>query len=298
MPEIRVIAPGRTYRVDSDATHSPMFHQCEGLWIGENVSFKDLKVGLHRLHPGASSRPTTCSCASGRATSRSPSRAPRSTSMFEQRPAEGPLARSVGLGPGAPERGAQLGPRPRALHRLRLRLGHRSPGDAALRRRTTCACSSTATCASWRSSSDTLSHRSRRVRQDHAISRVLVARVLQSADRHRGAGRAADHVRHGGRGAAPGRRRRSRGVVVGEVLAVERHPNADRLNVCQVDAGTGAAAATSSAARRTCAPASRCRARWSVPSCRPRRRDGKPFGSSSASCAASRARACCARRAS
>ncbi|MEO7546853.1 MAG: phenylalanine--tRNA ligase subunit alpha, partial [Ramlibacter sp.] len=44
MPEIRVICPGRTYRVDSDATHSPMFHQCEGLWLGENVSFKDLKV--------------------------------------------------------------------------------------------------------------------------------------------------------------------------------------------------------------------------------------------------------------
>jgi len=44
MPEIRVIAPGRVYRVDSDATHSPMFHQVEGLWIGENISFKDLKV--------------------------------------------------------------------------------------------------------------------------------------------------------------------------------------------------------------------------------------------------------------
>ena len=44
MPEIRVIAPGRTYRVDSDATHSPMFHQVEGLWIGENISFKDLKA--------------------------------------------------------------------------------------------------------------------------------------------------------------------------------------------------------------------------------------------------------------
>ena len=43
MPEIRVIAPGRVYRVDSDATHSPMFHQVEGLWIGENVSFSDLK---------------------------------------------------------------------------------------------------------------------------------------------------------------------------------------------------------------------------------------------------------------
>jgi phenylalanyl-tRNA synthetase alpha chain len=44
MPDIRVIAPGRTYRVDSDATHSPMFHQFEGLWVGENVSFKDLKA--------------------------------------------------------------------------------------------------------------------------------------------------------------------------------------------------------------------------------------------------------------
>ena len=43
MPDVRVIAPGRTYRVDSDATHSPMFHQVEGLWLGENVSFRDLK---------------------------------------------------------------------------------------------------------------------------------------------------------------------------------------------------------------------------------------------------------------
>ena len=42
--EIRVIAPGRTYRVDNDATHSPMFHQVEGLWLGENVSFRDLKA--------------------------------------------------------------------------------------------------------------------------------------------------------------------------------------------------------------------------------------------------------------
>ncbi|NMG45190.1 phenylalanine--tRNA ligase subunit alpha [Aromatoleum toluvorans] len=43
MPELRIIAPGRVYRVDSDATHSPMFHQVEGLWVGENVSFADLK---------------------------------------------------------------------------------------------------------------------------------------------------------------------------------------------------------------------------------------------------------------
>jgi len=42
-PPIKVIAPGRTYRVDSDATHSPMFHQVEGLWIDTDISFADLK---------------------------------------------------------------------------------------------------------------------------------------------------------------------------------------------------------------------------------------------------------------
>ncbi len=44
MPDVRVIAPGRTYRIDSDATHSPMFHQVEGLWLGRDVSFRDLKA--------------------------------------------------------------------------------------------------------------------------------------------------------------------------------------------------------------------------------------------------------------
>ena len=42
-PPIKIIAPGRVYRVDSDATHSPMFHQVEGLWIDEHVTFADLK---------------------------------------------------------------------------------------------------------------------------------------------------------------------------------------------------------------------------------------------------------------
>src|SRR5690349_20588319 len=42
-PPIKTIALGRTYRVDSDATHSPMFHQVEGLWIDEDISFADLK---------------------------------------------------------------------------------------------------------------------------------------------------------------------------------------------------------------------------------------------------------------
>jgi phenylalanyl-tRNA synthetase alpha chain len=42
-PPIRIICPGRVYRKDHDATHSPMFHQVEGLWIDEGISLADLK---------------------------------------------------------------------------------------------------------------------------------------------------------------------------------------------------------------------------------------------------------------
>ena len=42
-PPLRVIVPGRTYRSDHDATHSPMFHQCEGLVIGDNLNMSHLK---------------------------------------------------------------------------------------------------------------------------------------------------------------------------------------------------------------------------------------------------------------
>ncbi|MCE7914351.1 MAG: phenylalanine--tRNA ligase subunit alpha [Nitrosomonas sp. PRO4] len=45
-PPIKVIAPGRVYRCDSDITHTPMFHQVEGLWIDENVNFAALKGTL------------------------------------------------------------------------------------------------------------------------------------------------------------------------------------------------------------------------------------------------------------
>ncbi len=46
-PPLRVIAPGRVYRCDSDLTHTPMFHQVEGLMVGEDVSFTHLKGVLH-----------------------------------------------------------------------------------------------------------------------------------------------------------------------------------------------------------------------------------------------------------
>ena len=45
-PPLRVIAPGRVYRCDSDLTHTPMFHQVEGLMVDEQVTFTDLKAIL------------------------------------------------------------------------------------------------------------------------------------------------------------------------------------------------------------------------------------------------------------
>ncbi|HUW00304.1 MAG TPA: phenylalanine--tRNA ligase subunit alpha [Gallionella sp.] len=42
-PPLKIISTGRVYRVDSDATHSPMFHQVEGLWVDEHISFANLK---------------------------------------------------------------------------------------------------------------------------------------------------------------------------------------------------------------------------------------------------------------
>ena len=48
-PPVRIIAPGRVYRCDSDITHTPMFHQVEGLFVDENVSFSDLKGTLEEF---------------------------------------------------------------------------------------------------------------------------------------------------------------------------------------------------------------------------------------------------------
>ncbi|MDN5873909.1 MAG: phenylalanine--tRNA ligase subunit alpha [Sinobacteraceae bacterium] len=48
-PPIRIICPGRVYRVDFDRTHSPMFHQVEGLYVAENVSLAELKHDIQRF---------------------------------------------------------------------------------------------------------------------------------------------------------------------------------------------------------------------------------------------------------
>lgn len=51
-PPLRVIAPGRVYRCDSDMTHTPMFHQIEGLMVDEDVTFGDLKGLLEEFVAG------------------------------------------------------------------------------------------------------------------------------------------------------------------------------------------------------------------------------------------------------
>lgn len=48
-PPVRIIAPGRVFRSDSDQTHTPMFHQLEGLLVAEEVTFADLKGVLHQF---------------------------------------------------------------------------------------------------------------------------------------------------------------------------------------------------------------------------------------------------------
>ncbi|SFM65834.1 phenylalanine--tRNA ligase subunit alpha [Thermodesulforhabdus norvegica] len=64
-PPVQIIAPGKVYRCDSDMTHSPMFHQVEGLMVGKNVSFADLKgvltLFVHQMfgtHIGVRFRPS------------------------------------------------------------------------------------------------------------------------------------------------------------------------------------------------------------------------------------------------
>src|SRR6202041_2705835 len=56
-PPLAIIAPGRVYRIDSDMTHTPMFHQVEGMVIGESISFANLKAMLHTFFERFFERP-------------------------------------------------------------------------------------------------------------------------------------------------------------------------------------------------------------------------------------------------
>ena len=79
-PPIRIIAPGRVYRSDSDATHTPMFHQIEGLVVDQRHPSGPPEVDARRRSSRPISSATTSSCACARAISPSPSPRPRSMS--------------------------------------------------------------------------------------------------------------------------------------------------------------------------------------------------------------------------
>src|SRR5688572_11318422 len=132
------------------------------------------------------------------------------------------MARDFRLGAGASERGAQLRPRSRTLHRLRVRLGPRAPHHASLRHRRPAAF----------------------LRRRPALSRAVRMNVpeswLRSFCNPRLSGREiADKLTMSGleveayEPVGPP----FSGVVVGEVVSVEKHPNADKLTVCKVKAG-------------------------------------------------------------
>ena len=128
MPDIRIIAPGRVYRVDSDATHSPMFHQVEGLWVGESVSFADLKGVIADFLQNYFE------------TEDMQVRFRPSFFPFTEPSAEmdmswkGGWLEIGGCGMVHPERAQACRHRQREIHRLRLRHGRGASGHAALRR--------------------------------------------------------------------------------------------------------------------------------------------------------------------
>jgi hypothetical protein len=127
-PPLRIIAPGRTYRCDSDMTHTPMFHQVEGLVVDETTHMGHLK-GCIVEFCRAFFRSRICRCASARASSPSPNLGRGRYRLLAQgRRAQARqlrrLAGDHGLRHGPSARARRLRHRSQALSRFRLRHGH------------------------------------------------------------------------------------------------------------------------------------------------------------------------------
>ncbi len=167
-PPIRIVCPGRTYRIDSDATHTPQFHQVEGLVIDKGSHLGHLKWILHEFckaffevdHINMRFRPVVLSVHRAVARGRYPVPARQGRNPFRRRRG---LAGDSRLRHGASECAARLRHRSRRLSGLRLGHGHRPHRDAEIRHvrpaadcsRTTCAgspitASSRSTSRRWR----------------------------------------------------------------------------------------------------------------------------------------------------
>ena len=166
-PPIYIVVPGRVYRRDNDATHTPMFHQVEGLAVDEDITLADLKGTLLafaraifgderevRLRPHffPFTEPSvevdvSCFRCGGTGFLRDGSRCPlcKGTGWIE----------ILGAGDGRPERvrlRARTATTPSAIQGFAFGHGDRADRDAQARRARPAACSSRTTCASWSSS--------------------------------------------------------------------------------------------------------------------------------------------------
>ncbi len=125
-PPIRIIAPGRTYRCDSDATHTPMFHQIEGLVIDRAIHMGHLKWTLETFIARffETDAVTTRVPAAPLPVHRAVGRDGRAVRPLRRRGQDRPghrLAGDPGLRDGPPQRAAHLRPRSRRVAGLRLR---------------------------------------------------------------------------------------------------------------------------------------------------------------------------------
>ncbi len=132
-PPYRIIAPGKVYRSDSDQTHTPMFHQIEGLLVGEGISMADLKGVLRTFVNAFFERALRDAIppflfSVHRAFGRSRHR------LGQERRIGTGLAGNTRLRHGAPECPQRVWRRYGTLYRICLWHGHRAHCDVALRR--------------------------------------------------------------------------------------------------------------------------------------------------------------------
>ncbi len=229
-PPFALIAPGRVYRNDHDVTHSPMFHQVEGLVVGEGVSFANMKAMLHGFLEAFFERDLKMRLRPSYFPFTEPSaevdmslRAVRRRGM--PRVQAHRLARDFRLRHGASQGARGRWRRCREIHGICIWHGHRSPRHASLRRERSApvlrkrpALPRAIPGGLGRENSPFMAARLRRCAGRKELGRRLTMSgfELEALDK-----------------AAP----KFSGVVVAEIVEATRHPQAEKLQVCKVRAG-------------------------------------------------------------
>ena len=241
-PPIRVIAPGRTYRCDSDATHTPMFHQLEALVIDEDTNLGHLKWVVEQF------------CSAFFEVEKVSLRARPSFFPFTEPSVEWDIncdrsGGTIKFGAGNdwlelggsgmvhPQRARNVRHRSRALSGLRVRLRPRSHGDAEIRRAGFAAVLRirSALAEAFRLRGARPSDAGRRAQpmkftlswlKDHLETDADAKTVAETMTR---IGLEVEAVEDKGAGL--------KDFIVAHVVSAEKHPNADKLKLCMVDTG-------------------------------------------------------------